>query len=217
MPRLRRPAPAPTPAPPASDASPPPARRKAARPGPAPSTLWGVGLAGAGALLGLGGLLALRPVETLADPFDPLRLLVYALLVLGPLAVFWATARALWMGRFWIFGTLVTAAFGYVIIFVPPPDAGAPDSLAVVAGFLALLFLALLAGLTLPLHALGWALFTQRARRQDVRRAIRQAGLLAAYSVACLGMVMFSVFNGLNALLLFVVLALAEFFFLSRG
>jgi hypothetical protein len=74
-----------------------------------------------------------------------------------------------------------------------------------------------MAGLTLLLYALGWRIFTHRVHRQDLRRAVRQAGLLALFVVACLGMALFSVFNGLNALLLFVVLALAEFFFLSRG
>jgi hypothetical protein len=176
--------------------------------------LWGVGLAGVGALLALVGLLALRPVESLADPFDPLRLAACGLLVLGPAALFWAAGQALRMGWFWLFGTVAWALFGYVLIFVPPPTTGAAAPVAV-AGFLAVLFLALLAGLTPPLYAVGWWLFTGRLQRQDLHRAVRQAALLALYTVACLGMILLSLFNGLNALLLFVVLALAEFFFLS--
>ena len=124
--------------------------------------------------------------------------------------------QALRMGRFWLFGTLAWAAFGYVLVFVPPPPPDQPIAAAALTGLLALLFGALTAGLALPLHALGWALFTQRARRHDLRRAVRQAALLALFVVACLGMALFSVFNGLNALLLFVVLALAEFFFSAR-
>lgn len=186
------------------------------RPAPPPSYLWGVGLAGAGALLILAGLLATHDVEAMANPWDPWRVAVYALLVLGPAALFWAVAEGLRMGRFWLFGTAAWAVFGYVLIFVPPPVAGLTAA-PWIAGFLVLLFAALLAGLTLPVYALGWVIFTHRIHRQDLRRAVRQAGLLALFVVACLGMALFSVFNGLNALLLFVVLALAEFFFLSRG
>src|SRR5690348_4912552 len=49
------------------------------RPAPPPSYLWGVGLAGAGALLVLAGLLATHDVEALANPWDPWRAGVYAL------------------------------------------------------------------------------------------------------------------------------------------
>ncbi|HUS14923.1 MAG TPA: hypothetical protein VM536_07865 [Chloroflexia bacterium] len=186
------------------------------RPAPPASTLWGVSMGGAGALLGMAGLLATHPVETLTDPADPVRLGVLALLVAGPLAIFWAAGQALRLGWFWLSGTAAWALLGYTLIFVPPPASGTAGSLAV-AGFLLLLFVALVAGLTPPLYALGWALFTHRLRRQDLRRAVRQAVLLALYLVACLGMVLFGLFNGLNALLFFAVLALAEFFFLSRS
>src|SRR5579859_834010 len=182
---------------------------------PGASALWGVALGGAGALLLLVGLLARRQVETLSAPWDPLRLGVYALLVVGPAALFWATTQALRLGLFWLFGTITWAVLGYLLIFVPPSASG--STAVSIAGFLVLLFGALVAGLTPPLYALGWVLFTGRLRRHDLRRAVRQAGLLALYVVACLSMVLFSVFNGLNALLLFVVLALAEFFFLSRA
>jgi hypothetical protein len=161
-------------------------------------------------------LLATHDVEALTSPWDPWRVGVYALLVLGPAALFWAVAEGLRMGRVWLLGTAAWAVFGYVLIFVPPPVAGLTAA-PWIAGFLVLLFAALLAGLTLPVYALGWVIFTHRIHRQDLRRAVRQAGLLALFVVACLGMALFSVFNGLNALLLFVVLALAEFFFLSRG
>ncbi len=191
-----------------------PRRTNPPRPAPPPVLLGGVALAGVGALLGLVGLLALRPVETLPDPWDPWRLAVYGLLALGPAAVFWAAGQALRMGLFWLFGTVACGIFGYVLIFVPPP-AGSLTAPAV-AGFLALFFFALVAGLTPPLYALGLLLFTRRLHRQDLRRALRQAGLLALYAVACLGMVLFQLFNGLNALLLGVVLALLEFFFLSH-
>lgn len=183
----------------------------------APATIWGVGLAGLGAGLLLAGLLAARPVEQLADPWDPWRLVVYALLILAPAGLGWAASQALRLGLFWVFGTAAWAAFGYMLIFVPPPPPGAtPAAPLLIAGFLALLFAAFVAALTPPLYALGWAIFTQRMRRHDLRRALRQAALLALGVVACLGMGLFSLFNGLNALLLFVVLALAEFFFLSR-
>jgi hypothetical protein len=207
-PRLRRTRPRPAPPPETSEvAAAPPKRRqrrtpRPPRPVPPPSYLWGVGLAGVGALLVLAGLLATHAVEAMANPWDPWRLGVYALLILGPAALFWAVAAGLRMGRFWIFGTVAWAVFGYVLIFVPPPTPGLTGA-PWIAGFLVLLFAALLAGLTLPVYALGWVIFTHRVHRQDLRRAVRQAGLLA--------------FNGLNALLLFVVLALAEFFFLSRG
>src|SRR5437762_1596759 len=102
---------------------------------------------------------------------------------------------------------------------VPPPATLWGVGLAGAGAWLALagLLAAIVAALTPPLYALGWAIFTQRVRRHDLRRALRQAALLALGIVACLGMGLFSLFNGLNALLLFVVLALAEFFFLSRS
>jgi len=190
-------------------------RAKAPRPAPSPVLLGGVALAGLGALLGLVGVLALRPIETLADPWDTQRLAIYGLLALGPAAIFWAAGQALRMGLFWLFGTVAWGVFGYVLIFVPPPT-DSHLTAAAVGGFLLLFFFALIATLTPPLYALGRLLFTGRLHRQDLRRAIRQASLLALYAVACLGMVLFALFNGLTALLLFVVLALMEFFFLSN-
>ena len=196
-----------------------PRRRRAERslrPPPAPTLLWGVGLGGAGALLVLVGLLAQRNVETIADPWDPTRVAVYALLLVGPAALFWAAGQALRMGAFWAVATLAWAAFGYYLIFITPPAPGSGAGAPLII-FLALCFAAVTAALTPPLYAAGWAIFTQRLHRHDLRRAVRQASLLGLFAVACLGMSLFSVFNGLNALLLFVVLALAEFFFLSRG
>jgi hypothetical protein len=66
-------------------------------------------------------LVAQRPVEDIADPFDPLRLLIYGLLLVGPALLFWSLARAMRMGLFWIFGMVAWAAFGYLLIFVQPP------------------------------------------------------------------------------------------------
>lgn len=186
------------------------------RPAPAPSTLWGIGLGGVGALLALTGLLATHRVEAIKNPMDPVLLAVYVLPVLGPAALFWAVGRALDMGLFWLFGTAAWALLGYVMVFVAPP-ATASASLPTTVGFMALVFAATVAALTPPLYGLGWALFRGRIHRHDLRRAVRQAALGGLYLVACLGMALFSLLNGLNALLLFVVLALMEFFFLSRG
>ncbi|HEX6605498.1 MAG TPA: hypothetical protein VF276_01160, partial [Chloroflexia bacterium] len=81
-PRLRRAAPRPAPAPETgavAAAQPKRTRRRAPRPprpAPPPSYLWGVGLAGAGALLILAGLLATHDVETMANPWAPWRVAV---------------------------------------------------------------------------------------------------------------------------------------------
>ena len=186
------------------------------RPPPAPTLLWGVGLGGAGALLVLVGLLAQRNVETIADPWDPTR-------SRGVCAAAGGAGRAVLgrrpgpaHGRILAVATLAWAAFGYYLIFITPPAPGSGAGGPLII-FLALCFAAVTAALTPPLYAAGWAIFTQRLHRHDLRRAVRQASLLGLFAVACLGMSLFSVFNGLNALLLFVVLALAEFFFLSRG
>ena len=171
---------------------------------------------GAGLLVLLLGVLNTQPVETLPDPWHPTRVLVYALLLAGPGLVFWALGRALGLGAFWVFGTLAWAALGGVLIFWPPPPraaAGPGDYLLV----LALLFLALVAAFTPPLFWVSARLAQSRLARHDLRRPLRQAILLALFLVAWAVMASFGVGNWLNVLLLFTVLALAEFFFLSRG
>ncbi len=181
-----------------------------------PLALWGIGLGGVLALVALAGLVSSQHVELINDPYDPLRLVVYALLIIGPGALFWALARGMRMGLFWLYGTAALALFGYLLIFVRPP---APQQAAAIhyGEFLGALALALVAILTPPLYALGYALFSQRLRRLDLGRAVRQALLITAYVVLLIGMGLFGVFNWLNALLLFVVFALAEFFFLARS
>jgi hypothetical protein len=171
---------------------------------------------GVGLLVLLVGLVTAQPVETIADPWHPTRVLVYALLLGGPGALFWAVCRALRLGLFWVFGTLTWAALGAVLIFGAPParaDAGPGDYVLVLAA----LGLALIALLTPPLFWLNSRLVTARLARRDLRRPLRQAILLALGVVACALMLAFGVLNWLNLLLLFTVLALAEFFFLSRG
>jgi hypothetical protein len=171
---------------------------------------------GVGLLVLLVGLVAAQPVETIPEPWHPTRVLVYALLLAGPGALFWAVCRALRLGLFWLFGTLTWAALGAVLIFGAPPTpaAAGPGDYGVV---LAALGLALVALFTPPLFWLNSRLLTARLARRDLRRPLRQAILLALGVVACALMLAFGVLNGLNLLLLFTVLALAEFFFLSRG
>jgi hypothetical protein len=171
---------------------------------------------GVGLLVLLVGLVTAQPVETSPDPWHPTRVLVYALLLLGPGAVFWAVSRALRLGFFWVFGTLAWAALGAVLIFGTPPPRGAagPGDYGVV---LTVFGLALVAAFTPPLFWLNARIMTARLARSDLRRPLRQAILLALGVVACALMLAFGVLNGLNLLLLFTVLALAEFFFLSRG
>ena len=213
----------PAPAAPDEGDSPPPrrARRVPQAPAaPAPerrgAPLAVVGGVGVGLLVLLLGVLNTQPVETLPDAGHPTRVLVYGLLLAGPGLVFWALGRALGLGLFWVFGALAWAALGGVLIFWPPPPraaAGPGDYLLV----LALLFLALVAAFTPPLFWVSARLTQSRLARRDLRRPLRQAILLALFLVACIVMLAFGVSNWLNVLLLFTVLALAEFFFLSRG
>jgi hypothetical protein len=103
-----------------------------------------------------------------------------------------------------------------VLIFGAPPDratAGPGDYVLVLVA----LGLALVAVFTPPLFWLNSRLLTARLARHDLRRPVRQAIMLALGVVACALMLAFGVLNWLNLLLLFTVLALAEFFFLSRG
>jgi hypothetical protein len=170
---------------------------------------------GLGALVLLGGLLGAQPVEAIPDPWHPTRVLAYALLLGGPAALFWAGSRALGLGWFWVFGAGAWAALGAVLIFVPPPPraaAGPGDYLLV----LVLGFLALVALFMLPLFWLNTLLAQSRLGRRDLRRPLRQAILLAFFLVGCAVMLAFGAINWLNILLLFTVLALAEFFFLAR-
>jgi hypothetical protein len=171
---------------------------------------------GVGLRVLLVGLVAAQPVETISNPWHPTRVLVYALLLAAPGALFWAVSRALRLGFFWLFGTLAWAALGAVLIFGAPParPAAGPDDYVLV---LTVLGLALVASFTPPLFWLNSRLLTARLARRDLRRPVRQAIMLALGVVACALMLAFGVLNWLNLLLLFTVLALAEFFFLSRA
>ncbi len=175
-----------------------------------------VACVGIGLLVLLVGLVAAQRVEAIPNPWHPTRLLVYLLLLAGPGALFWAVCRALRLGFFWLFGMLSWAALGAVLIFgaAPVRTAAGPGDYGLV---LAALGLALVAGFTPPLFWLNARLLTARLARRDLRRPLRQAILLALGVVACALMLAFGVLNWLNLLLLFTVLALAEFFFLSRG
>jgi hypothetical protein len=189
---------------------------RAEGPGLPGSALAVVACLGVGLLVLLVGLVAAQPVEAIPNPWHPTRVLVYALLLAGPGALFWAVSRALRLGFFWVFGTLAWAALGAVLIFGAPPDratAGPGDYVLV----LAVLGLALVAVFTPPLFWLNSRLLTARLARHDLRRPVRQAIMLALGVVACALMLAFGVLNWLNLLLLFTVLALAEFFFLSRA
>lgn len=172
-------------------------------------------LAGAGALALLFYYLPLSGAAEVADVWAVDRVVAYLLLFAGPLFIFLPLCHLLGLGPIWLLGAGSWALLGFVLIFVRAPARHEADFLTYTA-FLAVLFVALLSTLTVPMAALGKRIFPPATRVAEMVRAVRQGGLLSLFVVALLALSPLGVLNWLNALLLFTIVALLEFFFLAR-
>lgn len=171
-------------------------------------------IAGMGCLALLLYYLALSGATSIPDPWSVDRVVAYVLLFLAPLFLFLPFSMALRLGPVWALGAGSWALLGYVLVFVPSPDRSSAGLVTYVA-FLALLFVALTTALSIPLGALS-ARFLPPANASWVR-PLRQGSLAALFVVSLLAMSPLGVLNWLNVMLVFTIVALAEFFFLARN
>ena len=149
----------------------------------------------------------------LADVWAMDRVVVYVLLFLAPLLVFLPLSLALKLGPVWGLGTGSWALLGYLLIFTAPPDRWSAGVFTYVA-FLAVVFVALGSAFAVPLGAVSSRLLAPSPA--EWVRAVRQGALLAIFAVSVLAMSPLGVLNWLNVLLVFVIVALTEFFFIAR-
>jgi|SRR5687768_835693 len=151
-----------------------------------------------------------------ADPFAPERMVAYGLMLMGLSLVFVPLSVALKLGPVWLLGAGSWWMLGYVLFFVPPSER-AEVSFFTYAVFLAVVFSALSALLALPMAALGrFFLAPLPGSTAGMARALRQGALLSLAAVSLLAMSPLGVLNWLNALLVFTIVALTEFFFMAR-
>lgn len=152
---------------------------------------------------------------TSGSVLSPLRLLTYVLLIAAPALTFFPVARLLDLGGFALFGTLSWAAFAYVAVFVNPVPGGQVNHAAYLV-FLVLFFAALIS-LFLPIsYAAGFRLFSLRIHKHDLTRAWRESSMMAVFGVACLILQAIDMLSPVNAVLLLLIIALTELFFLAR-
>ncbi len=144
------------------------------------------------------------------------RVVAYTLLFAGSVMIFVPCSMALKLGPLWLLGAGSWTLLGYVLIFVGPPDRGSAPFLTY-AAFLALVLVALSSALAIPLGAFSARLLSELPGVGGLVRALRQGGLLSLFAVTLLAMSPLGVLNWLNALLVFTIVSLTEFFFLARN
>ncbi|MEO8285357.1 MAG: hypothetical protein ABI670_02855 [Chloroflexota bacterium] len=172
-------------------------------------------LAGIGALALLIYYLSITDVARISDVWAVDRVVAYLLMFVGPLLIFLPLSLALRLGPLPVLGAGSWALLGYVLIFVGAPgrkDAG----FFTYAAFLGIVFVALATVLAVPLGALSKRLLPGVSPTVGTIRALRQGALLSLFVVSLMAMSPLGVLNWLNALLVFTIAALTEFFFLAR-
>ncbi len=184
------------------------------RPGPLMLLLAALGgLAWAGAL----GLLFFGDIDRAREPLSTPRLIYCGLALLAGLLTFapiQARMRLPGLAFEGVAGAFLTL---YMLAFVPPPTQWllSPPDAPVYVLFAAGLFW-LVAAAALPVcYAVGQRVFQARARQYDQRRAVRQAheaGAAAAIYVLLAGL---RILTPLAALLVLLIMVVAEFLFLS--
>lgn len=151
-----------------------------------------------------------------ADAWSVDRVVAYLLMFVGALLIFLPFSMALQLGPVWLLGAGSWSLLGYVLVFVPAPEASSTSFFTYVA-FLTLLFVALGSGLALPLAAVGKRLLPSSSASREMVRSLRQGALLALFLVSLLAMSPLGVLNWLNIVLVFTTVSLTEFFFLARN
>jgi hypothetical protein len=172
-------------------------------------------LAGVGAVALLFYYLSISDVTRISNVWAVDRVVAYLLLFVGPLLILLPAGLALRLGPLPWLGAGSWAVLGYVLIFVQAPARSEASFFSYVF-FLAVLFAALASALAVPLGALSKRLLPPVSPTVAMIRAMRQGGLLALFVVSVMGMTPLGVLNWLNALLVFTIVALTEFFFLAR-
>ncbi len=172
-------------------------------------------IAGVGALALLFYYLSITDVTSVGNVWATDRVVAYLLMFVGPLLIFLPASLALKLGPLPLVGAGSWALLGYVLIFVNAPERSGASFFSYVL-FLAIVFAALASALTVPLGALSKRLLPPVSPTVGLIRALRQGALLSLFVVCVMGMTPLGVLNWLNALLVFTIVALTEFFFLAR-
>ena len=172
-------------------------------------------IAGVGAVALLLYYLSITDVTQMGNVWAVDRVVAYLLLFVGPLLIFLPASLALRLGPLPLLGAASWAILGYVLIFVNAPSRSEASFFSYLA-FLAILFAALATALAVPLGALSKRLLPPVSPTVGMIRALRQGALLSLFVVSIMAMTPLGVLNWLNALLVFVIVALTEFFFLAR-
>ena len=171
---------------------------------------------GVGAIAMLFYYLSIANVVNIPDIWAIDRVVAYLLLFVGPLLIFLPLSIALRLGPLPLVGAFAWAALGYLLIFVPAPSPGSATFLDYVI-FLAATFFALGTLFVVPLGIIGKRFLPAASSlTTETVRAFRQGALLAGAVVAIMAMSPIGVLNWLNGLLVLIIAALTEFFFLAR-
>ena len=180
-----------------------------------------MGRTGQSAIVMLGALLSwialgqLVLVENVGEraPFDVLRLLFYMLLLAAPVLTFVPVAR--WAnGPFYdIEATAGWATLGFVVAIVTPAN---PPTLAQFLLFLLPLTVALASVTTFASYLVGLRVYRGDPRRHDFVRARRQGYLVAIVLVASMLLFSIGTLSPTSAVLLLIVVIMAEMFALTR-
>lgn len=157
-------------------------------------------------------------VGAIPNPWDPWRIVFYALLLLAPALTFVPLALQLRWTFFAPYAVLGWAALGFLLAFVHPPLgvlSGQTSPLSVWY-FFVVLFVVLTTLLAPLAHLIGLRFLTSRTHQRDTLRAWREAGLLSLYIVGIaiarsLGLITWPI-----VLLGLLFLALVEALFLAR-
>lgn len=171
------------------------------------------GLAWAAAL----AMLFFGSVDQLNDPFDPLRLVFYGLVMAAALLTFIPMQVRLRLGGLAFEGTAGTLLLFYTVAFVPPPNGWllSPPDVPVFVIFAAALFW-FASAVALPIiFAISQRVYRQRARQYDLRRARRQSHEVGVAAAACVLLAGLRVLTPLGVLLVALITAVAELLILS--
>jgi len=180
--------------------------------------LWALGITAGTAWAVWAYFLFIFGVGTIADPWNPWRIVFYVLLVLAPAISFVPLALWLRWPLFAPYAVIGWAVFGGLLAFIPPAPEVLSGRLSPLAHWY--FFLALFVVLTTifaPLaHRIGLRWLTSRTHRGDIVRAWREAGLLSLYIVGLTVIASLGLFTWPIALLSLLFLVLVEALFLAR-
>lgn len=169
---------------------------------------------------GLVGLVFLLNAGDYTEFWFPARTVAYVLLLIAPALTFMPMGRALGSRVYGYWSVLSWAAFGFIFAFMPPDPARSRDeNLGGLVALLICLF-AVLVSVFLPIcYGLGLKIFANASRpaRYNLRRATREAVLLALYFLLVALMQLLGNLTALYAVLLLFIIVIIELLFLSRG